>query len=688
MQEKIIEALRRNAVEEALASARAWVQASPGDAQAHRWLAVALLQRGDHSDALASIDRAIELAPEDDALQLVRANLLIAGSQWEEANAALSKASDLNPNQLGAYLLQAQLAIGRGDLDEAERLNRLASRVAPGHPQLAVVEGMLALQRGNVDEGLRQVTTALQQVPDDVQLRYVLGFLYMRKQHWAFAEQAFRSVAGKIPDARNLHTLIADLVNRQGRPAEAAEQLTSLLADTATDTPALRRAAGLLHMSAGQPEQALPLLRSALAARPDDLQILHALVSAWRALERDEEARLSLEAALATTTDAQDLWRARLSFAPDAEAGHAVIERWIAAMPQSTLPLEILLRMQQSSGNRAALDATVARLQALAPSHPDARLYLLDGLMAQGPDAAISQIESWLLAATDVAERGFLLGLLGLSLDQAKQPDKAVAAWSKMQAERVTQLVPLPPLSAPRTEWPALATRTDNAPKVMFLWGVPGSGIERLSAVMSEVGNPFRPDRFGSQPPQDGFQSYFVIEGLISGRLSGQQVADRWRQALPSRQLESGDVFDWLPWWDNALLLALRPHVPEGMLVMAIRDPRDTLLDWLAFGSAAPFAMPSPMEAAHWLAASLHQAAELVENQWYPNRVLRTDDIGNDPRAAADLMGKALNLQLPVPSSVGAAHFPSGHWRNYRSSLDEVFSVLTPIAQRMGYPET
>lgn len=687
MQDKIIDALRRNAAEEALTTAREWIHQSPENAQAHRWLAAASQLDGDHSGALHSIDRAIELAPEDDALQLVLANLLIAGRQWEEANIALSKASTLNPNQLGAYLTQAQLALSRGDLDEAERLNRLASRVAPDHPQLAVVEGMLALQRGNAEDGLKRVSAALQQVPDNVQLRYVLGFLYMRKEHWAFAEQAFRSVVEKIPDARNLYVLISELLSHQGRPAEAAEQLAPLLVDPATNTPALRRAAGLLRMAAGQTEQALPLLRSALVARPGDLPTLQALVTAWRTLGKEEEARASLEAALATTTDAPDLWRARLVFAPDPETGRAVIERWIAAMPKAALPLEILLLQQQQAGDHAAVDATVSRLLKLDPSHPEARLHVLDGLMAQDPSAAISQIETWLLTAKDGSERRFLFGLLGLSHDQAGQPAKAVTAWSQMQAELAPQRVPLAPLSAPRIDWPELATLTDGAPKVMFLWGVPGSGIERLAAVMGAAGDPFRADRFGPQPPQDGFQSYGVIDGLISGAISGQQVADRWRQALPSRQLLTRDVFDWLPWWDNALLIALRPHVREGMLVMAIRDPRDTLLDWLAFGSAAPFVMPPPLEAARWLAGSLAQVAALFENQWYPNRVLRTDDIGNDPRAAANLISEVLQVQMPVPPSVGPAHFPPGHWRHYRDALADAFALLTPVAQRMGYPE-
>lgn len=688
MQEKITDALRRNAVEEALTQAREWAHLQPDDAQAHRWLAVASQQRGDHADALRSIDRAIALAPEDDTLQLVRASLLIAGRQVEEAGAVLSQASSLNPNQLGAYLMQAQLAFGRGDTAEAERLNRLAARVAPGHPQLAVVDGLVALQGGgDLDAALRQVSTALAQAPDDPQLRYVLGFLYMRKRHWAFAEQAFRGVVEKIPAASNLRGLISDLLNRQGRPAEAAEELDLLLADPALATPAISRAAGLLRASAGQFEQAEPRLRRALAAMPGDVPTLQALVASWQALGMADEARASLDAALATTSDAANLWRARLVFAGDNEAARLVIQRWVQAMPHSPVPWEALLSLQQGVGDRPGADSTAAKLLKLVPEHASARLQVLQSLMDQDPALATSQLDTWLLTAGTPEEKRFLLGLLGLSHDQTGRSDKALEAWSRMHRELAPLLSPLPPLSAPRLEWPEMAERPQDAPRVAFLWGPPGSGVERLATVMEALGDPFRADRFGPSPPQDGFQSYALIEGLLTGEVSGRDVAARWRAALPARGLPSADVFDWLPWWDNALLVALRPHLREAMLIIAVRDPRDMLLDWLAFGSPSPFAVPSPEAAAEWLANALNQAAALFEYQWFPNRVVHTDAIGNDPQAAAALVGEVLEASVPAPASVGPPHFPAGHWRHYAKILEGPFALLGPVAQRLGYPE-
>ena len=71
MQDTILQALRRNATDEAVASARQWATAEPRQPQAHRWLALALQQQGDIAAAQASLEQALALAPDDAALLLI-----------------------------------------------------------------------------------------------------------------------------------------------------------------------------------------------------------------------------------------------------------------------------------------------------------------------------------------------------------------------------------------------------------------------------------------------------------------------------------------------------------------------------------------------------------------------------------------------------------------------------------------
>ena len=62
MQDQILQALRRNAVDDAVQLAREWTTAEPEQPQAHRWLSLSLQQQGQFDDALASLQQALTLA--------------------------------------------------------------------------------------------------------------------------------------------------------------------------------------------------------------------------------------------------------------------------------------------------------------------------------------------------------------------------------------------------------------------------------------------------------------------------------------------------------------------------------------------------------------------------------------------------------------------------------------------------
>jgi hypothetical protein len=178
-----------------------------------------------------------------------------------------------------------------------------------------------------------------------------------------------------------------------------------------------------------------------------------------------------------------------------------------------------------------------------------------------------------------------------------------------------------------------------------------------------------------------------TLQRLATDALTPEQLVQQWRAALPARGIEDGNVIDWLLWWDNALLWALRPQLPEGRLVIALRDPRDMLVEWLALGAPAPLAVTSSSEAAQWLARALAQIALLHEQNLYTHMIIHTDDAVNDPAAMGALLEQAFGLRFPPVRSLGQGTIPAGHWRNYAQVLASEFAVLTPVAVRLGYPE-
>lgn len=687
MQERILQALHRNAADDAVALAREWVARDAHVPAAQRWLGVALQQQGDAAGALAAVDAAIALAPEEAELHLQRAGLLIAGRDLAAAGDALSRSTSLDPNQLASYVLQAHLAIARRDLDEAERLTRTAARVAADHPQVATLEGTLALHRGDADRALALLARASEQLPGDPRVLFSLGFAYLQKGHFAFAERAFQEVIELNPPGTALRAFVAQLAQRQGRIADAIEAMRQVLAQPDGDTPAMHRLAGEFELQAGRPADALPHLKQALAAWPGERRTLQGLLVAWERLGAVDEARATLEAALATDSRAHDLWLARLAAEPvGGEAAREVVERWLLAMPEHMPALETLMRIHDMQGNAGEAETVARQVVAIEPGRLSGERRIVEALLQRDPPAAVAGVQS-LIESLPEHRRTVLRPWLGQVQDRAGQPQAALETWMEFHREQAPHRLPPPQAARQPVQWPELAAiDAQVTARPLFVWGAPGSQVERLTMVMAAASPVLRSDRFGAQPPQDAFQAYRTLAQLASGELAPAALVEGWKAQLASRGVANGNVVDWLLWWDNTLLQALRPHLPEGRLAIALRDPRDMLLDWLAFGAPAPLAVESPEQAADWLATMLEQVAVLREKDLYPHHLIRLDGIEADPQGVARALGEAFGHDFPVLPSLGGQRLSAGRWRDYADVLAGPFATLTPIAMRLGYP--
>lgn len=687
MQQKIHQALEHGAFDQALQLAQDWTASEPHLAEAHRALAHVLAQSGDAAAALVALDQAIALAPEEAALHHERALLLVREGDTAGAHAALGQSLGLDPNHLPAYLAQARLAIAMGRLDEAGQLIRTAGRIDEGHPQRVALDALLALRRGDHERALALASAASKRLPDDPQVLSVMGFGYIAGGNWAFAEQAFRRVIGLLPDARGLQPLLAQVLAAQDRGGEAADLLAPLLEDPATATPALLRAGGLYALQARRSDQARQWLGRALQARPDDSITLRGLLTLWAATEARDDARDTLESLLAGHPGLGMAWAARLALEEPATAeAAAVLERWHAAMPGHVPALEASLFNSDRSGDAAATRAAAERLLQAVPDHPAGQQFLVESLLLEDPDAALARARQILHDAAEGAERDTVGSWIGRLLDRIGRHAEAVAQWQALHERHLPSRVQPPALAPAPESWPALAGDGADPSRPLLVWGAPGSGVERVVDTLAAAGGPVLADRYRPDPPQDPLQSLATGPALVDGRLAPDALVAQWRQQLPARGAANGNVVDWLLHWDNALLLALRPHLPGGRLLAVLRDPRDMLLDWLSYGAALPLRLESPEAAAQWLAAVLEQLAVLHEQDLYPHTLLRLDQVINDPEALAGLVGQALDVSLPPPQST-PRRMPAGRWRAYAGALAGPFATLAPVAVRLGYAE-
>lgn len=690
MHEKIFAALRRGAHAEALSLARVAVAEAPHDAHAYALLAHAERAGGDTAAALHAINRAVLLAPEDAGIHLQRVGFLLGGERIDEADAALKRTLDLDPNRFEAYIVRAQLAVGRGDLEEAERLQRSAARIDPDHAWVKAVEGMVALRRGEGERAQALLVRAAAQMPDDPQVLYALGFAHLGQDNFAFAEQAFRRLLEVSPQLHGLRGLLADLLLQQQRPEEALEALQPLLDAPDGATPALKRLTAQLELALGRHERAIALLREAVAEEPRDPQAWSLAAEIWRRTGDVADAHATLEKGLAALPTAVPLWQLRLAFEPTgSEGARAVAERWLAAMPDHPAALEAAMHVHESLGDAEGAAALAQRLVEIDPGRTSAVLRVLDRKLREAPDDAVAYVQSLVSQAPAEDARQTLLPWLGFAQDRAGRYADAAMTWNAANAAVAGRRWPLTLPGPAGGALPDAATPVPGAPPVAYLWGVPGSGVEKIATVIAHAGYPLRADRFGPNAPQDPLQNPDTIAALAAGTLAPARLLAEWRAALPARGVSDGIVIDWLPFWDNALLKVLRPLQPEAIVLIAVRDPRDALLEWMAFGSRMPYGIASPDAAALWIARQLQHAIALHDGDLQTHKLIRTDHALDDVEAFAGEVGGGLGLEqirIPPEGALGAPRFAYGHWRQYAKALAEPFALLQDVAVALGYP--
>ena len=697
MQERIFAALQRGANAEALSMARVAVAEAPHDAHAFALLAHAERANGDPVAAQHTIARAVLLAPENADLHFQRAGFLLAEHKLDEAQAALARTIHLDPNQFPAYILQGQMAIGRGDIDEAERLQRSAARLSPDHAWVKTLEGMIALRRGDGARAQSLLTRAAEQMPDDLQVLYALGFAHLNQQQFAFAEQAFRKIIDASPAMHGLRGLLADVLLQQQRPDEALDVLQPLLADPATATPALKRMTAELELIMGRHESALQCLREALSEDPRDARAWSMAAEIWRRTGEVADAQATLDAALEKYPQTARLWQLRLAFEPEAgdDGAKAVVDRWLAAMPDHVLALEAAMHLHEARGDTEAVDALAQRIIELEPGRTSAEMRVLDRKIRDQPEAAIAHVQGLLAQARDDVARRGLMPWMGYAQDRAGQYGEAASTWAVLNAEQAASRWPLTVPGPARGDWPDAATAVPGTPPVAYLWGLPGSGVEKVAAVIGYAGYPLCADRFAPNPPQDPLQDPDTVAALNDGTLPPERLLAQWQAALPARGIRDGIVIDWLPFWDNALLKMLRPLQPGAIVMIALRDPRDMLLEWLAFGSSMPYGIAAPTDAARWMALQLQHVVVLRDGTFQndtlqPHKIVMTDHAMTHVEAFAAEVGGGLGLdeiQVPPAAALGPQRFEFGHWRQYAKPLAEPFAVLSEVAQALGYPE-
>jgi tetratricopeptide (TPR) repeat protein len=245
-----------------------------GKAEAHYAVAMAAGAAGEYARALAEARRALELRPDWEVAALLQAQLLARGSS-AEAVGFLQGFVERNPNARDARLYLARLLVAEKRYGDArQHFERLLVEF-PDNPEIVFPVAILALQQDDLVLAERQFKHFLTLPGGDKNFAYFyLGEMAEDGKRFDEALNYFAQVkAGEQYLPAQFRQ--ARLLINQGNLGAARKVLSSAKGATPEDrTQLLIAEAGLLR-DAKQTQAAFELLEPALAAQPDQPDLLY-----------------------------------------------------------------------------------------------------------------------------------------------------------------------------------------------------------------------------------------------------------------------------------------------------------------------------------------------------------------------------------------------------------------------------
>ncbi|HET7844175.1 MAG TPA: tetratricopeptide repeat protein [Xanthomonadales bacterium] len=688
MLEEILELHRQGRLDDAESRYRELLTFNPDDPETLHLLAILRRQRNDLREAVQLVRRAIELNPERANYYVTLGGLELHGRQLDAARADFETAVRLNPNLAAAHAALGQIALLQGDGERAEDNFKRALK-SDERPDALTGYGNLLLQRGDTDGALRYLTRAADLTPADPAVQAALGRAYLSKGMHAFAEAALGNALRIKPNYQAARMVLAEALLAQKRFDDARPELEALIRDPDTHPVALTllgdaaRARGDLRAAAGHYTDSLklrdrqPRVIAALAWTLAQMRQLREAIGAYRRLLELEPNDLEARKALGLTSlDA--------GLNDDAETALRAV---LAARPDDGEARAALAASLEARGRFEEANATAGQVLARDERNVVAALVAARGALRGGDAAAAAaRLDALAGAKTNAVQQRFAARLRGVAADALGDVDGAVAQWRIAQgdASRAPELPDVPRnldahVEAARTRGAVGAERAPNA----LLLGLPGSGVELAARLVASLPNvALLGDRFGG----GGARS----DGLAEGHnryldLDDDQAhvqARRYARGLERLGIApDAVVVDWLPLFDAHFLPLLHRLFGDTRLVVVTRDPRETLLDWLALGSASGFNAVPEAAAARWLArAHAHLEAARTQSALPVLEIaagaLRDDPAGTRARIAAFLGTDAGDAPMPPLSAGLPAMLPADRVARYGDALADAFAAL------------
>jgi choline-sulfatase len=220
----------RGQFEAAIAGYRAVLRLDPGNTQARYQLATLYLDLGRRADAQAEFQATVVANPGMGAAWNSLGALAFVRGDLAEAERLVRRGLELEERvRFGAYNL-ARIAEARGDLPQAEALYKRELEIYPDHGKARFNLAQLLRERGDRGAYLRELRAALEKSPEFGPPYFFLAREELQEGRLDTARDLARRGLGVDSGSAVAplgHYVLADVLNRQGRPADAQSEVAA-----------------------------------------------------------------------------------------------------------------------------------------------------------------------------------------------------------------------------------------------------------------------------------------------------------------------------------------------------------------------------------------------------------------------------------------------------------------------------
>lgn len=259
---------RAGRLAEAEACYRQAIAASPGHADAHANLGVALKGLGRLDDAVAAYGEALRIKPDHAAALANLGNALMALGRPTEAADAYREATLVTPGNAEAHCNLGNALLGADRLDDAIAAYRQAVRFKPGHANAHYNLGNVLKARASLDEAAASYRQAIAVRPDFAEAHSNLGnVLHEQRKHEEALDAYGRAIALR-PDLPEVHYNRGNALRETGRLGDAVAAYRAAIR-ARPDYAEAHGNLGIALMSQGRTAEAVDAYRQAIRIKAD-----------------------------------------------------------------------------------------------------------------------------------------------------------------------------------------------------------------------------------------------------------------------------------------------------------------------------------------------------------------------------------------------------------------------------------